>query len=325
LEHIRLPEVHFDTTPPVITLDSSQTTYAVDATVPLGCTAVDNVDPSVDCTYTGTVDSSIEGTYDITYSSTDASANTATLIVTYTIGTVVDPLNIDMDTYYDSAEGLSGAALEAALTLIINNGFDGVTYGESRYLLDDTDADPAIAGNVILVYLQVSEVGEWYCPTTNDCNWNREHVWPQSLLGVSADNGTTNVASDLHNLKPADSGENSSRSNKFFDNLTTTDAYEPPDEVKCDIARILFYMTVMYNESSGYDLELIDITSGEPNIYQMGNLATLLAWHELDPVDAFEEARNEAIFGYQHNRNPFIDYPHLVELIWGNHSYYTTN
>ena len=95
------PEVHFDTTPPVITLDSSQTTYAVDATVPLGCTAVDNVDPSVTCTYTGTVDSSIEGTYDITYSSTDASANTATLIVTYTIGTVVDPLNIDWPVHMD--------------------------------------------------------------------------------------------------------------------------------------------------------------------------------------------------------------------------------
>jgi endonuclease I len=125
------------------------------------------------------------------------------------------------------------------------------------------------------------------------------------------------MSADLHNLKPADPGENSSRSNKYFDNVTTSSAYEPPDEVKGDIARILFYMVVRYEI-----LSLIDdgnvISSG---VYNMGLLQTLLAWHELDPVDDFERNRNDIIYSYQDNRNPFIDYEHFVDLIFDGYPY----
>jgi len=158
-----------------------------------------------------------------------------------------------------------------------------------------------------LVYTQLSVSGTWDAGIT----WNREHVWPQSLLGVDA--GGINVASDLHNLKPADPGENSSRSNKYFDNITSSVAYEPPDEVKGDIARILFYMIVMYD-----NLNLVDQA---PDIYEMALLSVLLSWHEQDPVDAFEQNRNDVIYSYQFNRNPFIDYPHFVELIFGSYPY----
>ena len=228
---------------------------------------------------------------------------------------VPDPLTWDLDTYYDDAEGLEGAALEAALTTIINTGFSGVSYGDSRYILDDTDVDPNNSSKVILVYLQTSVSGVWDSGAT----WNREHVWPQSLLGSHVNNSSISVGSDLHNLKPANPSENSSRSNKYFANATDSQTYEPPAHVKGDIARILFYMQVMYNDGT-LDLELVD---GAPSVYQMGDLATLLEWHENDPVDAFEEYRNDVIFGQQGNYNPFIDYPHFVELIWGDHSYYT--
>ncbi|MCK9537347.1 MAG: endonuclease, partial [Bacilli bacterium] len=48
-----------------------------------------------------------------------------------------------------------------------------------------------------------------------------------------------------------------------------------------------------------------------------GRLSVLLRWNKEDPVDNFERNRNEVIYGYQNNRNPFIDYPHFADLIWG--------
>jgi endonuclease I len=136
-------------------------------------------------------------------------------------------------------------------------------------------------------------------------------VWPQSFLGVSASNGTVNAASDLQNLKPSDQAENSSRSNKYYGNSTTAQTYAPRDEVKGDIARILFYMDIMYN---GLSL----IYANEGSVYEMGNLEVLLAWHELDPVDDFEMNRNDLIETYQGNRNPFIDHPEFVDKIYQN-------
>lgn len=209
--------------------------------------------------------------------------------------------------YYEGADGLEGDQLIVFLNQLINSTFDGVTYGDARYMLDETDRDPNQSGNLILVYLGTSVSGVWDGGNT----WNREHVWPQSLLGVSADNSTVNTASDLHNLKPSDPAENSSRGNKFFGNSTTSQTYEPRDEVKGDIARILFYMDIMYDELSL-------IAANEGNTYQMGNLDALLAWHIEDPVDDFELYRNQKIEAFQGNRNPFIDHPEFVGKIYGN-------
>ncbi|MFA7075978.1 MAG: endonuclease [Candidatus Izemoplasmatales bacterium] len=228
----------------------------------------------------------------------------------YFIVEELDPLNWDLDTYYDDAEGLTGEQLLSALRTIVNTGFIGINYGDSRYILDDTDADPNIPGNVILVYRQTSVDGTWDEGST----WNREHVWPQSLLGTDVANSTISIGTDLHNLKPANPSENSSRGNEYFDNIDTGSTYEPPDEVKGDIARILFYMIVMY--------DYLNLVDDVPELHEMALLGVLLSWHEADPVDAFEENRNEVIYSYQNNRNPFIDYPHFVEMIFENHVYY---
>ena len=299
-----------DTTAPDIVLDSYKTSYEVNQTVVLGCTAIDDQDPSPICTYTGTVDNTVIGDYNVTYTATDETLNTSTLVVTYTIHAVNDYLSMDLSTYYDAAEGLSGAALESALRTIVTTGFIGVSYGDSRYILDETDQDPLNPDNLILVYRLTSVPGVW----DDGVTWNREHVWPQSLLGVSVTNTTINEGSDLHNLKPANPSENSSRGNEYYDNIDTSLSYEPPLESKGDLARILFYMVVRYE-----NLELVDTV---PTIYEMGLLAVLLSWHELDPVDDFERNRNEVIYSYQNNRNPFIDYPHLVELMFEDHAYY---
>ncbi|MCD6206026.1 MAG: endonuclease, partial [Candidatus Marinimicrobia bacterium] len=210
--------------------------------------------------------------------------------------------------YYDAAKGKAGAELKAALNTIVNTGLHQVSYGDARFILNETDQDPENPANIILVYRGASVSGDWDSGTT----WNREHVWPQSLLGVDVNNNSINVGSDLHNLKPANPSENSSRGNKYYDNQTTTISYAPRDEVKGDLARILFYMVIMY-EVAPLDLELVNHT---PNLYEMALLNVLLEWHELDPVDDFERNRNEIIYSYQHNRNPFIDSSGFVDRIW---------
>jgi len=42
----------------------------------------------------------------------------------------------------------------------------------------------------------------------------------------------------------------------------------------------------------------------------------LLRWHDQDPVSVKETDRNNAVFARQQNRNPFIDEPRYVKLIW---------
>jgi hypothetical protein len=46
-------------------------------------------------------------------------------------------------------------------------------------------------------------------------------------------------------------------------------------------------------------------------------LRMLMKWAKNDPVSDKETNRNNAVYGIQQNRNPFIDYPGLEEYIWG--------
>ena len=247
---------------------------------------------------------------DYTISNVDMSTyGEKTITITYGEYQASFNIQVNLPAYYMDAMNLTGQQLLTTLRTIIHTGFDGVTYGDARYILDETDRDPLNSNNLIEVYTGDSVPGAWDCDGV--CVWNREHVWPQSGMPVSASNGTVNMASDLHNLKPADPSENGSRGNDYFDNVSQGDAYEPRDEVKGDIARILLYMVVMYEQ-----LTLVD---GTPNLssYEMGLFSVLLQWNEQDPVDDFERNRNNVIYSYQGNYNPFIDYPEFATLIWG--------
>ena len=48
----------------------------------------------------------------------------------------------------------------------------------------------------------------------------------------------------------------------------------------------------------------------------MGLKSTLVQWHNEDPPDALEQARNELIYSWQGNRNPFIDHPEWVACLY---------
>ena len=154
--------------------------------------------------------------------------------------------------------------------------------------------------------------------------WNREHLWPQSY-GVRVNPAKT----DLHNLVPADQTVNSSRGNKIFDTgieahhecaqcWTSTEAWEPPDEVKGDIARKMFYVDVRYeglfDEGVG-DLALSDTPETGKKVF--GKLSTLLRWHCSDPVSEDEIRRHQTAASIQGNRNAFVDSPEFVSAIYG--------
>jgi endonuclease I len=206
--------------------------------------------------------------------------------------------------YYLSASGLTGEALETALRAIVNTGFTGQTYGAARDILQISDADPSHSGNILLVYTRASVSRTWDAGAT----WSREHVWPQSYLGAKDDNDIVNICSDLQNLKPINQSVNSSRGNKYYDTVTGSSTFFPGEADKGDIARILLYMVIKY--------DYLDLVEGSPSLYHMAKLSVLLQWNAADPVDDFERNRNEVIYDYQHNRNPFIDYPQLVDMIW---------
>ncbi len=267
------------------------------------CSATDNVDGSVNCQIDDSdVNPSVAGTYTVIYTATDSSNNVQTYEF-YVTFEASSSGGLVLTGYYSSANGLSGAALISALRTIINTGFSGKNYDYAINALKDTDQDPNNTSNIIEFYTgdQISNVWDPFV------SWNREHVWPQSLLGVSA-GSSVNAASDLHNLKPSYQSINSSRQNKFYDTITTSSSYFPTrTAIHGDIARMLFYMVIMYN--------IYSLVNSEPNTYEMGKLSTLLQWHLDDPVDAFEERRNDRIYYHQNNRNPFIDYPELIDYL----------
>lgn len=227
--------------------------------------------------------------------------------------------------YYDDASGQSGATLKTTLHGIID-GHTAKSYEEVKDALKVLDEDPNNTSNVWLLYKQISTPKSNFGGGVN--NWNREHLWPSSHgnFGTSAPTGT-----DLHHLRPTDASVNSDRGDKDFDNggeahseaglcHWTSNTWEPPDNVKGDIARAIFYMEVRYEGDNGeVDLEIEDnltSTSGSPG--KLGVLSTLMQWHQDDAVDAAEQARNNTIYdSYQNNRNPFIDHPEYVNAIWG--------
>ena len=104
----------------------------------------------------------------------------------------------------------------------------------------------------------------------------------------------------------------------------TGTVFEPIDEFKGDIARMIFYFVTRYESKlSGFSTGNMLGTSTYPGL-QTWERDVLLAWHNLDPVSQAEINRNNASYTFQGNRNPFIDKPEYVALIWGGTSTDTT-
>lgn len=224
--------------------------------------------------------------------------------------------------YYNDTEGKSGDELKAALNDIIS-GHTVYSYFFSKEIFKLSDADPDNPNNVIQVYTGFSHDNSDY--GSSGLQLNREHVWSKSH-GDFKD--VLPMYSDVHNLKPSAAVVNQDKSNKDFDNggvpddvatecYYTDSTWEARDAVKGDVARMIFYMSTRYEGQNGeMDLEVVDHNNTYP-LPEYGKLSTLLQWNKQDPPDAFERHRNDVIYSFQKNRNPFIDNPEFAEMIWG--------
>ena len=241
--------------------------------------------------------------------------------------------------YYDSLEGLSGATLKQAVQDIIAN--PAVvrlhSYADIWDVLKDADRNPENNNQVWAMYVEypMAKLDQQNTSSTVG-KWNREHIFPQSRGGfsipeddfadginfwvsTSADSLVHGVA-DAHHIRAENGQENSSRGNKNFGNVTTTTTYSGYTgnfgSWKGDVARALFYMGVRFNGLNLVNGDPAELSGTAPS-GNIGDLATLLTWNTQDPADDFEMNRNNVVYNWQMNRNPFIDYPLLADYIYG--------
>lgn len=284
--------------------------------------------------------------------------------VTPTYAAVGD-YSTDASTYYQDITARSGKPLAGQLHDLItsthrtyttydDNGKKGYQKQTDRYYENGSP----VSGYIYEFYSGVKWPDEWdaNAGSTNG-GYNREHVWCQSKsTGLW---GTTGGGADMHHIRPSETRLNSARGNNPFGEVPNRESYktyakfgndptyalggyvsggtfEPLDNKKGDVARIVLYLYLHYNSysvsslfdgyastngnngsSSYFATTLMPLTNITANNTEEDALKMLLRWNSSDPVDDIERRRNDKVATYQGNRNPFIDNSDYANLIWG--------
>lgn len=254
--------------------------------------------------------------------------------------------------YYDAIQGTQDSVLKATLHQIIKGGeryvYGPTTYhttnkvqnGDTIWRIGDLKAYGTWHGFQSSDQLSDGTIWDMYSTTKryfpikggSAAGMDIEHSLPKSWWG-----GDENAAyTDLYHLNPADRVANNNKSNYppgilndsnkvnngvFFmgkDTQWKDYAFSIIDEYKGDFARAYFYVATAYHDmawSSTYNkyVKRDSYLTFTPYLIEV-----LLQWHRIDPVSEKEINRLDAISSIQHNRNPYIEYPELVEYIWGN-------
>ena len=243
-------------------------------------------------------------------------------------------------TYYQAANGKKAAQLKSALRDIVQTTVER-DYGD--LWTDFKTTDKRSDGKVWDMY---SNITNFTFGTDQAGNYqkegdvyNREHSFPKSWFGGEI----KPMYTDLHHMYPTDGYVNNQRGNlplgtnngetyKSSGSFSKVGActysgytgkvFEPNDEYKGDLARTYFYMVTRYEEklSDWYSKNSESRATLDGSAYpgfQTWQLNMLLEWATNDPVSQKEIDRNNAVYGIQKNRNPFIDYPGLEQYIWG--------
>lgn len=238
--------------------------------------------------------------------------------------------------YYDNLNtDLEGSAFRQELAELITDTHTKYTsYSGLANAFKVADADPDNNGNVIWFYTGTSVPFSGFGGSVGATN--REHVWPKD--GGDAFPAESGPGSDAHHLRPTETQLNSTRGSKNFDEVAQTSAnivkengsssygnsaygadalcyssgsfFYPAKGYRGATARILFYMQTRWGD---HNLEFVD---GAGSSKTIGKISTLLKWHLEEPPTEEEIRRNEAVFGLQGNRNPFIDHPEYAAQIY---------
>jgi len=234
--------------------------------------------------------------------------------------------------YYDDVNlSLTGQNLLSELaTKVTNTHTTNISYTPGVWnALQDADINPDNSSNILLIYGYNDQDSDGSNDRSRDANnidsggtstseyWNREHVYPKSLGNPNL--GTTGAGADAHHIRPADPTMNSTRSNRIYADgsgnagITNQGYWYPGDEWKGDVARMIMYMYLRYNDRC-----LPSVVGDGNTLSSDSNMIDLfLEWNVEDPVSDFEQQRNEIITDIQGNRNPFIDNPAIATDIWG--------
>ena len=254
--------------------------------------------------------------------------------------------------YYNTIQGTKDSMLKTALHQIIKGG-ERYIYGPNTYHTTNKIQN----GDTIWKVGALKAYGTWHGFQNSDQQsdgtiWDMysttkryfpikggsaagmdiEHSLPKSWWGGDENDAYT----DLYHLNPADHAANNNKSNYppgilndsnkvnngiFFmgkDKEWNDYAFSVIDEYKGDFARAYFYVSTAYHDMKWDASYSKYVTNDSYLTFTPYLIQVLLQWHRIDPVSEKEINRLDAISSIQHNRNPFIEYPELVEYIWGN-------
>ncbi|MET0759718.1 MAG: endonuclease [Flavobacterium sp.] len=250
--------------------------------------------------------------------------------------------------YYSTATG-TGYALKTQLYNIIN-GHTDKGYAGLYVTYTTSDVDNYYENNGTMLDMYTENPTGTECEFTYGINqddgtsgtaecqkYNREHLIPQSVF-----NSATPMYSDAHFVVPSDKYVNGQRGNFPFGRVNTGVSFstysngskrgsnlnsgysagysgtifEPINEFKGDIARMLLYFATRYeNTVAGYPYDMFNNTTNQ--VFTSNAINILLTWNNQDPVSQREIDRNNAVYARQNNRNPFIDNTGYAMQIWG--------
>ncbi len=242
---------------------------------------------------------------------------------------IVTAIAFSQQPYYNDVNlTLTGEALFNELQMKIAQHNQNFTYGDARDVLVFTDEDPNNSSNVLLVYGYNDNDGNCTTDRSRDkndfggmlCEYNREHVFARTRSNPSmgsANNAATGIIADPHNIRACDQQMNNNKGDRKFQDGSGNAAvvngnFYPGDEWKGDMARMMMYMYTRYGD------QCLPSLMGEGAL-QSGTqmLQMYLQWNVDDPVNVYEDQRNDYLEGVYGSRNPFIDNPVLATIIWG--------
>jgi len=238
--------------------------------------------------------------------------------------------------YYNGTEDLQGDDLRLALHNIIDNhNVRSYTFAWTAFYTTDDRPDGYVWDMYSDIpggtppYLYVFGDDQGGTGGVEGTGYNREHSWPRSWFGGEV----SPMNSDLFMLYPTDNYVNNRRDSFPFGEIDNPEwtslngtkrgpcsypgysgtVFEPIDAYKGDFARTYFYTSTRYHTEDG-SWPGSAMTDGAD--LRPWALAMLLEWHAADPVSLKELERNEAVYGFQDNRNPFIDHPEWAVLVF---------
>lgn len=225
--------------------------------------------------------------------------------------------------YYDATFDELDEDLKEALSDILAEGYVSLGYSPARdemYMEIDNqrvNGQGSAENRLTRAYLGTDAVGytsRQDAQNENTYHLNTEHTFPQGNF-----NGADPMVSDIHHLFVTDNPTNGLRGNLRFGNVVSNvnwsgggsqrgdnalgqQVFEPRDGHKGRSARAILYFLTRYQNFGGHvsaDME-----------------SAVLEWHNQFPPVAVDIQRNEDIFDRQDNRNPFVDYPQMVDRIF---------